>query len=80
MLTTDGGFCADGTFLPLEQWDGEALMKLFRERLLARLVDRRAISQELARKLLSWRHPGFSAFAGEPIPPGDVRALEDMAS
>ena len=55
-------------------------MRRFRERLLARLVERRAISHELARKLVGWTHPGFSAFAGEPIPPGDTRALEDMAS
>jgi len=34
---------------------------LFRERLLARLVERHAISQELATKLMAWRHPGFSA-------------------
>ena len=80
LLSTDGGFSGGGTFHALEGWDGEALMKLFRQRLLARLVERRAISQELARKLLGWTHPGFSAFAGEPIPAGDTRALEDMAS
>jgi hypothetical protein len=33
-------------------------MKLFRQRLLARLIERHAISEELARKLLAWRHPG----------------------
>jgi hypothetical protein len=32
-------------------------MKLFRERLLARLVERHAISEELACKLVAWRHP-----------------------
>jgi hypothetical protein len=30
-------------------------MKLFRERLLARLIERHAISEELARKLLAFR-------------------------
>jgi hypothetical protein len=30
-------------------------MKLFRERLLARLIERHAISEELARRLLAWR-------------------------
>ena len=34
-------------------------MELFRERLLARLVERHAISEDLARKLVAWRHPGF---------------------
>lgn len=36
-------------------------MTLFRERLPGRLLDKRAISQELVKKLLAWRHPGFSA-------------------
>jgi hypothetical protein len=76
---TDGGFTEDGAFHPLENWDAEALMRLFRERLLARLVDKHAISQELADKLLGWRHPGFSAHVGEPIVANDTQAIEDMA-
>jgi hypothetical protein len=35
-------------------------MRLVRERLLARLVQRHAISEELVRKLLAWKHPGFT--------------------
>jgi hypothetical protein len=53
ILVTDGAFSDDGTFQPLETWDAEALMKLFRERLLARLILRHALSEELARKLLA---------------------------
>ena len=48
-------------FHALESWDPEAVMKLFRECLLARLVERHAISEELARKLVAWTHPGFSS-------------------
>ena len=29
---------------------------------------------------MAWRHPGFSTHVGEPIPPNDARAIEDMAS
>jgi hypothetical protein len=54
-------------------------MLLFRERLLARLVGRHAISQGLASRLLEWRHPGFSAHVGEPVAPDDPQAIEDMA-
>jgi hypothetical protein len=68
LLSTDGGFSEDGAFHLLESWDAEAVMKLFRERLLARLVERHAISDELARKLVAWRHPGFSSHIGEAIP------------
>jgi len=79
ILATDGGFRVDGSFQSLDGWDGEALMRLFRERLLARLVKKHAISQELVAKLMAWRHPGFSAFVGEAIPPENTKAIEDMA-
>jgi len=55
-----GALSDDGTFHP-QTWDADALMKLLRERLLARLIECHALSEELARKLLAWRHPGFSA-------------------
>jgi hypothetical protein len=51
-------------------------MTLFRERILARLLDRHAISRELVQKLLAWRHPGFS----EPIGPEDEQRLEDTGA
>jgi len=43
-------------------------------------VSRHAISQELKDKLLAWRHPGFSAHVGGPIPPTAPGIIEDMAS
>ena len=51
ILVTEGAFSDDGAFHPLETWDADAVMKLFRERLLARVIERHAISEELARKL-----------------------------
>jgi hypothetical protein len=47
--------------------------------LLARLVERHAISEDLARKLLAWKHPGFSAHIGDAIPFDDKKAIEDLA-
>ncbi len=79
VLASDGGFAPDGSFRSLDSPDPEMLMRLFRERLLARLVDKHAVSQELVAKLMAWRHPGFSAFVGEPIPPENTKAIEDMA-
>ena len=79
LLTTDGAFSNDGTFHALESWDGEAVMRLFRERLLARLVERHAISEDLARKLVAWTHPGFSSHVGEAIPFENKKAIEDLA-
>jgi hypothetical protein len=55
-------------------------MTLFRERLLARLVESDAISQELVAKLVGCKHPGFSVHAGEPIAPEEKLRLEDTAA
>jgi hypothetical protein len=67
LITTDGGRCTDGSWHTPEPWDAERLLRLFRERLLGSLLDKRASSQELVQKLLAWRLPGFSAHVGEPI-------------
>jgi hypothetical protein len=80
LLTTDGGFAPDGSFIPVPVWDATLLMTLFRERILARLLDRHAISQELVQRLLAWRHPGFSAHLGEAISPQDKQRLDDTAA
>ncbi len=45
VVVTDGGFSANDAFHTLETGDSDAVMKLFRERLLARLVERHAISE-----------------------------------
>src|SRR6266849_5460679 len=79
ILATVGAFSDDGAFHPLETWDSDAVMRLFRERLLARLIERHAISEDLARRLLAWRHPGFSAHVGKAIPFEDKKAIEDVA-
>jgi hypothetical protein len=79
ILVTDGASSDDATFQPLAAWDGETLMRLFRERLLARLIEKHAISQQLATKLIAWRHAGFSAHVGEPISADDTQALENLA-
>jgi Transposase zinc-binding domain/Putative transposase len=80
LLASDGGFAADGIFVGLARWDATLLMSLFRQSILARLLDRHAISQELVGKLLAWRHPGFSAHVGERIDPQDKQRLEDTAA
>jgi hypothetical protein len=64
LLVTDGALSDAGAFRPVKAWNADAVMKLFRERLLARLTLRHAISEDLACKLLAWRHPGFSAHIG----------------
>jgi hypothetical protein len=79
LLVTDGAFADAGRFRLVEAWDADAVMKLFRQRLLARLIERHAISEDVARKLLAWRHPGFSAHVGRAIPFEEKKAIEDVA-
>jgi hypothetical protein len=78
ILVTDGGF-SGGAFRSLGAWAGQAVMRLFRERLLARMVGKHALSAELAAKVTAWRHPGFSVHVGDAIPPEDTEAIEDLA-
>jgi hypothetical protein len=81
LLTTEGGrTAAEDSWQPLPGWDATLLMRLFRERLLARLVEAHAISPELVKKLLAWRPPGFSAHVGETIAPTDKLRLEDTVA
>ncbi len=47
LIATDAARARDGSWRELPEWDAAQLMRLFRERLLARLVERRAISKEL---------------------------------
>jgi hypothetical protein len=80
LIATDAGRVPDGSWHALQEWDGLRLMTLFRERLLARLVESRAISKELVARLLAWRHPGFSAHVGERIAPEDKQRLLDTTA
>jgi putative transposase len=59
LMVSEAARAPDGTWRARPGWDAPLLMSLFRDRLLARLLASHAISQELVRKLLAWRHPGF---------------------
>jgi hypothetical protein len=80
LIATDAARAPDGSWHALPEWDSARLMTLFRARLLARLVEARAISKELVAKLLAWRHPGFCAHVGDGIAAQDRRRLEDTAA
>jgi Transposase zinc-binding domain len=59
LLTTDGGKTAEGSWQPLPEWDGVLLMTLFRERLLARLLEKRATCKSWSRSCLPGGIPDF---------------------
>ena len=60
VLSADGVFRADGTFVPLPPIPEELLKGGFRRAVLDFLVEQRAISEELRARMLGWRYSGFS--------------------
>jgi hypothetical protein len=59
-LVTDGVFTPTGWFVAFPKIDLYALEHLFRHRVLRLLLRERRIDDAVIRKLLSWRHSGFS--------------------
>lgn len=59
-LVTDGVFSPAGWFFAFPRIDLDALERLFRHRVLEMLLRERRIDDTVIRKLLGWRHSGFS--------------------
>src|SRR5881628_1033479 len=59
--------------------DTAAVCELFRRLLLRRLHKEERLSERFMENLLSWVHPGFSVFAGQPVSPEDSQQLERLA-
>jgi len=71
MLVTDGGFRADGTFVPWPAHDATALTEAFRRAVLRLFVRRGIFEVEDARAMLAWPHAGFHVHDGLWVPDGD---------
>src|SRR6059036_3964191 len=74
-IISDGVWSAEGEFLELPSLDTAAVCELFRRLLLRRLHKEERLSERFTENLLSWVHPGFSVFAGEPLSPEDAGQL-----
>src|SRR5439155_9861262 len=74
-IISDGVWSAEGEFLELPSLDTAAVCELFRRLLLRRLHKEERLSERFTENLLSWVHPGFSLFAGEPLSPEDAGQL-----
>ena len=55
------------------------LEQLFRVRVIRMLVEEELLAPELARKLLGWKHSGFSVYNGTPLRRDDADGLERVA-
>ncbi len=64
LLVTDGGFRADGTFVPLPLHDITTLTEAFRRAVLRLFVRRELMDVETAHGMLAWPHSGFHVHDG----------------
>ncbi len=72
MIATNGGFRADGTFVPWPAHDTAALTEAFR-RAAPRLFVRRGLFEcEDAEAMLAWQHSGLHVHDAVLVPDGDV--------
>lgn len=66
-LLADGSFDAAGNFTPFSTIDTERIAEHFRDRVLAELVTRGLITDEVPAQILSQEHSGFGAWVGDPF-------------
>jgi len=66
-LVADGLFTDNGMFHVAPRVSTRPLEQIFRVQVIQMLVDEELLAPELARKLLSWKHSGFSAHNGKPL-------------
>lgn len=66
-LIADGSFDAAGNFTPFATIDTERIAEHFRDHVLAELVTRGLITDEVPAQILSQAHSGFGAWVGEPF-------------
>ncbi len=79
MLVTDGGFRADGTFVPWPAHDTAALTEAFRRAVLRLFVRRGIFEVDDARAMLAWPHGGFHVHDAVWVPDGDGEFAKRLA-
>ena len=80
VAVADGVFLPDGTFVAAPRRWGKTLEDLYVSDMRQALAASGRIPQRLLDLLARWRHSGFSAWVGEPCPPGDTASLERLGS
>jgi len=78
-LVADGLFTDNGMFYVAPRVSTTPLEQLFRVRVIQMLVEEELLAPEMARKLLGWKHSGFSVHNGKPLRRDDADGLERVA-
>jgi hypothetical protein len=63
----------------LSALDATVILEVFRRLWLGRLHQAERLSEAFMKSLLSWVHPGFSAFAAPLVKPGGLESLQSQA-
>jgi len=74
-LVADGLFTDNGMFYVAPRVSTTPLEQLFRVRVIRMRVEEELLAPELARKLLGWKHSGFSVHNGKPLRRDDAAGL-----
>ena len=78
-LVADGLFSQSGMFYVAPKVSTKPLEQMFRVRVIKMLVEEELLAEEMACKLLSWKHSGFSVHNGKPVKRNDSEGLERVA-
>ncbi len=79
LLVTDGGFRADGTFVPWPLHDFTTLTEAFRRVVLRLFVRREVMDVETAQGMLAWPHSGFHVHDGVWVAADDRELAVQLA-
>jgi len=79
ILTTDGGFTANGVFHVLPKVSLSRMEQLFRHRALKMLLAEGLIRPERVKMLMGWKHSGFNVDGSVRIGAGDTRGRENIS-
>jgi len=78
-IALEGGIDASGVFHHLPVKDTAALTECFRRRVVEYFVEKGLINKDFARKLLAWKHSGFSVDNSVLIAAEDHKAREALS-
>jgi hypothetical protein len=78
-LALEGGIDASGVFHHLPIKDTASLTECFRRRVVGYFVEKGLINKDFARKLLAWKHSGFSVDNSVLIAADDHKAREALS-
>jgi len=78
-LVLKGGIDEAGSFHHMPIKDTSLLIEVFRRRVLKLFVDRGLLDPHFARKILAWKHSGFSVDNSVPIPTLSQKARVNLS-